>query len=264
MRRHGFTLIELLVVVAIIALLIAILMPALSEARRTARVVICGTNLHQLGLALAIYENEYRRLPIHVRERDTNNNDHQPHKIKSGEFDARKQYKPYLPINMMLCPLLDNEGWDPGEIEKAATNSIYIQYYLAAGYWSDVVDDRFVDPDKPWISLGDQYTHNGSPLNVLAADIMRYVVGGPSQGTNQINHGADQDDFYTYRRHDAAIQSVQAWSYAPQDVRSRYSLNTLFSDGHVNTTATDPAGNDRVAMPDTTGGVFPRWQVNRP
>jgi prepilin-type processing-associated H-X9-DG protein len=257
-------LIELLVVVAIIALLIAILMPALSNARRAAREVICGTNLHQLGLALTIYHNEYKRLPLHVREMDTNNNDDSPHKIKSVEFDARKQYTPYLPIDSMLCPLLDNDDWDPGAIDKSATAGIWVQYDLAGGYWSDVVNDKFAHPKKPWVSLSDQYHHNGSPLNVLAADVMRYVVGGPSQGTNQINHGYGLDGFYRYSRHDAAIESVQAWSYDTQDVRGNYSMNTLFADGHVNATASDPQGAARVAMPDTTGGVFPRWQVNRP
>ena len=52
---HGFTLIELLVVVAIITVLVAILLPALGAARDAARLVSCGSNLHQIGMALAVY-----------------------------------------------------------------------------------------------------------------------------------------------------------------------------------------------------------------
>lgn len=55
----AFTLIELLVVVAIIALLIGILLPALGEARRSARKVICFTNQAQLSLAMATYAVDY-------------------------------------------------------------------------------------------------------------------------------------------------------------------------------------------------------------
>ena len=54
-KRNGFTLIELLVVVAILALLVAILIPAVSQGRNSAKVTLCATNQHQIGIAWNVY-----------------------------------------------------------------------------------------------------------------------------------------------------------------------------------------------------------------
>jgi prepilin-type N-terminal cleavage/methylation domain-containing protein/prepilin-type processing-associated H-X9-DG protein len=58
-RKNGFTLIELLVVVAIIAVLISLLLPALASARESAKTVVCSNNLNQWGKAFHIYASEY-------------------------------------------------------------------------------------------------------------------------------------------------------------------------------------------------------------
>ncbi|MBN1344710.1 MAG: prepilin-type N-terminal cleavage/methylation domain-containing protein [Phycisphaerae bacterium] len=94
MCRRAFTLIELLVVVAIIAMLIAILIPSLKFARAQAYEVSCRSNMHQIHLAIEIYANERNGWYPLV---DTEVN---PHDELIEALDA---YKGGL-VNAMYCP----------------------------------------------------------------------------------------------------------------------------------------------------------------
>lgn len=59
-QRHAFTLIELLVVIAIVAVLISLLLPALSQARENGRATVCRANLRQVAAGYNMYANDFK------------------------------------------------------------------------------------------------------------------------------------------------------------------------------------------------------------
>lgn len=63
LRRHGFSLVEMLVVVAIIAMLVGLLLPALQRTREAARRTSCGNNLRQLAVACETHRSSLGHLP---------------------------------------------------------------------------------------------------------------------------------------------------------------------------------------------------------
>lgn len=83
MKRNSFTLTELLAVFSIIAILLAIIFPALQNSRQKAKAIICSSNLKQLTVSMLEYEIENGTLPYSF------NNDYN---VPDGGFSGFKQY----------------------------------------------------------------------------------------------------------------------------------------------------------------------------
>jgi prepilin-type N-terminal cleavage/methylation domain-containing protein/prepilin-type processing-associated H-X9-DG protein len=112
-QKRGFTLIELLVVVAIIALLIGILLPALGKARSKGKRVSCLSNLRQMGLAASAYVQDWNIYPISVagiglRWEDFVND---PNLAKTQNLGYAVSLFPYHHVKTLYdCPVLAQKG----------------------------------------------------------------------------------------------------------------------------------------------------------
>jgi prepilin-type N-terminal cleavage/methylation domain-containing protein/prepilin-type processing-associated H-X9-DG protein len=109
--RGGFTLIELLVVVAIIAVLVALLLPALQEARYRAKDVVCITNIRSMFLANTMYvEDNAGWLPIIYY---TYNNGQNDLRWWQALVNGR-----YMTLGVYFCPLEDGGAYGRNECKR--------------------------------------------------------------------------------------------------------------------------------------------------
>lgn len=105
LNRHAFSLIELLVVIAIVALLMSVLLPSLSRARRLAKWTLCNSQLRQMSIAVGFYASDNNDVAPPVDHRPYNYWFHKIAKyLGDEEYERRPHGRHTGPMGIMICP----------------------------------------------------------------------------------------------------------------------------------------------------------------
>ncbi|MBN1556509.1 MAG: type II secretion system protein [Lentisphaerae bacterium] len=158
-RRRGFTLIEMLVVVAIIALLVGILLPAIGAARQYAKRQRARSEVRQIELAWKSFLNDYRELPSGITEMDNRaleilngeNSGANPRETRYMEFDAgATQFRdPWGEVYQVeLDDDLDNQV-DPRDYSVTLDRNVAVWSYGLNGA-ADTPGSRGDDDIRSW------------------------------------------------------------------------------------------------------------------
>lgn len=176
--RLGFTLIELLVVVAIIAILMALLLPAVQKVRAAADKMVCANNLKQIGIALHHYHNDYGRLPhasspvfnsafTHLLSYVEQDNIRNRYNTEEPPTSPNNAPLSRLAIKLYICPTMEKP---PAPLE--AYSGHYASYAVCIGSvyaWGPPPDDGAI------------VRHNASPAikltDILDGTSYTFVVG---------------------------------------------------------------------------------------
>ena len=275
--RAAFTLIELLVVIAIIALLVGILLPSLSSARNQAKGIVCMSNLRQLGVQMAIYQNKFEHFPpVRLKETPVGGMmEEYFHKIPGYEFRRAKPRWQWF-LTEEIGPVVDPDRY-PTEADFNASMVIDNDYFECpslSGFTNDVRNGAFGyngtylgnsrtnDRGTGWIRWPVNESRISNPGGTIAVADSR---GGAMPHGNhaywldppkKAKYGDASNPGEDFGPGDGELEEL---GHSPIEARHSDRGNVLFLDGHAKPMSLVAAGYHV----DSDGQVVPVGQIDR-
>jgi prepilin-type N-terminal cleavage/methylation domain-containing protein len=224
-RARAFALVELLIVIAVIAVLIAILLPSISAARQRAHRTVCQNNLRQLGISIQVYLGDYRRLPAATpgTQADKGANTLLMATRATGLMALPRQGG--FTRRHLACP----EGWASGGVAQwydagafNNTGAAYMDYTYWAGRYPPIIGDIRSETF--------QYRAFDTAIKMVATDTVVELASGAAlldltRGGNHVNPRGGPE---VVQKTNGRGGRLDEYNF----LRSR-GMSALFSDNHV-------------------------------
>lgn len=246
-KLSGFTLIELLVVISIIALLLAILMPALTKVRRQSMSIVCKSNLHQVAFANQLYASNYKEsiVPVFYNKNGTHTDRYltfllpylggKNHDVGGAARTAQQSRVVICPSDKTGGGLRSRGAYGYGRVVKDGEGNAYS--YSISSYL--IKDLTTADPiGVPTMHRMTNIRRPGETF--FSGDYMSWIVGTYQYGLMRINASFVPRYRYYFDlapghwHGDGGVENPQL--FAGTDMRIRKGrINLSFLDGHVET-----------------------------
>lgn len=228
-KRTGLTLVELVVVFAIVAVLIALFLPATRRSREPARRTVCRNNLKQIGLALHNYHDVYRSFPPAYTVDDFGNPLH----------SWRTLILPYLDQLPLYNRIDLSKPWD--DPANAEAFEIVIPAYVCPSTAIDQTHTTYMGMVRSDAGLP---LTDGRPISEFTDGTSNTVI---------VIEAAEQDAVHWMNPQDVGVRFLLSFN-PDSELDHEGGTHALFADGSVQFLSAEMSNEARQALVAVAGG----------